>query len=143
MNPKRLVIAIVVAFVFVFFSDFLIHGVWLKPAYGATASLWRSEGEMQAHMGWMVGAQFLAALTFVVLWARGFAEKACPRCAVMYGLFMGLFNQTNTLMTYAVQPIPGEIALKWFAAGLVQAVLLGVVTFFVYKPKSAPTTPPV
>ncbi len=135
MNPKRLLIAIVAAFGFIFASDFLIHGIWLQPAYHATASLWRSEGEMQAHFGWLLGSQFLAALTFVVLWARGFAEKACLKCGVMYGLFMGLFSQANTLMTYAVQPLPAEIPLQWFAAGLVQAVLLGVLTFFVYKPK--------
>ena len=140
MNPKRLLLAIVAAFVFVFASDFLIHGIWLQPTYHATASLWRPEADMRAHMGWMCGAQFLAALTFVVLWARGFAEKACLRCGVMYGLFMGLFNQSTTLMTYAVQPLPEEIPLKWFAAGLVQAVLLGVLTFFVYKPKPAATT---
>ena len=137
MNPKRLLIAIPVAFVFIFASDFLIHGVWLKATYGATAELWRTEADMQAHMGWMMGAQFLAALTFVVLWARGFAERACLKCALMYGLFMGLFNQATTLMTYAVTPVTEEIALKWFFAGLAQAVLLGVVTFFVYRPKPA------
>ena len=137
MNPKRLVLAIIVAFVFVLGSDFLIHGVWLQPTYGATASLWRTETEMQARMGWMFGSQFLAAMTFVVLWARGFAEKACLKCAVMYGLFMGLFSQAATLITYVVTPVPAEIPLKWFFAGLVQAVLLGVVTFFVYRPKPA------
>ena len=137
MNPKRLVLAIIVAFVFVVVSDILIHGVWLKDTYGATASLWRTEGEMPARMGWMFGAQFLAAMTFVVLWARGFAEKACLRCALMYGLFMGRFSQAATLMTYVVTPIPAEIPLKWFFAGVAQAVLLGVVTFFVYRPKPA------
>jgi hypothetical protein len=78
----------------------------------------------------------------VVLWARGFAEKACLKCALMFGLFMGLFAQAATLMTYVVTPVPAEIPLKWFFAGLVQAVLLGVVTFFVYRPKPAtPATP--
>ena len=137
MNPKRLVLAILVAFVFVVVSDILIHGVWLKPTYVATADLWRTDAEMQARMGWMFGAQFLAAMTFVVLWARGFAEKACLRCALMYGLFMGLFSQAATLMTYVVTPVPAEIPLKWFFAGVAQAVLLGVVTFFVYRPKPA------
>ena len=92
MNFKRLILAIVVATVFVFVSDFLIHGLWMKNDYAATASMWRPEAEMTARMGWMMGGQFLAALTFVVLWARGFAEKACIRCAVMFGLFMGLFS---------------------------------------------------
>jgi hypothetical protein len=31
-------------------------------------------------------------------------------------------------------PLPGELAVKCFVAGLVQAVLLGIVTSLVYKP---------
>ena len=31
-------------------------------------------------------------------------------------------------------PVPAELAIKWFVAGLVQAVLLGIVTSLVYKP---------
>ena len=137
MNAKRLILAIIVAAVFVFITDSLIHGMWMKNDYGATASLWRTEAEMTARMGWMMGGQFLAALTFVVLWARGFAEKACLRCAVMYGLFMGLFSQVHTLITYVVTPVPPEIPVKWFFTGIAQSVLLGIVTFFVYKPKKS------
>lgn len=135
MNPKRLILAIVAVFVGIFATDFLIHGVWLQNAYKETASLWRSEAEMQAHMGWLMLGQFLAAVTFAVLWAKGFAASARVRCACLYGLFMGLFSQATTLITYAVQPLPASIAIKWFAAGLVQGVLMGLLVFFVYKPK--------
>ena len=134
MNPKRLVLAIVAVFLAVWATDFLIHGVWLSGTYGATLSLWRPDKEMQGHMGWLMLGQFLAAATFVVLWARGFAEKACIVCAVMFGLFMGLFHQSTTLITYAVQPMPGDLMLKWFLAGTAQSVLLGLLVFFVYKP---------
>jgi hypothetical protein len=33
--------------------------------------------------------------------------------------------------------MPGSIAAKWFFAGILQTILLGLVTFFVYKPKPA------
>ena len=36
MNTKRLIIAIVVAFVVLWVTDFLIHGVWMTPDYRAT-----------------------------------------------------------------------------------------------------------
>jgi hypothetical protein len=119
MNPKRLILAIVVVFAGIFASDFAIHGVWLKSDYcnPASAALWRPEAEMQKFMGWLVLGELLAAITATTLWARGFAAKACPLCAVMFGLFMGLFMQANTLITYAVQPIPGSLAVKWFIAG--------------------------
>ena len=135
MNPKRLILAILVVFAAVWVSDCLIHGVWLKPTYDATASLWRTEQEMTARIGWMFGGQFLAALAFVMLWAKGFAERATLKCGVLYGLFMGLFGQSMTMIFYVVEPLPGSLAVKWFIAGLGQSVLLGLLVRCVYKPK--------
>ncbi len=115
MNTKRLILAIVVAFVVLWVTDFLIHGVWMTPDYRATQQLWRTDTEMQSHMAWMLGAQLLFVITFVILWAKGFAS----------------------LIMYVVVPMPGSIAAKWFFAGIVQTILLGLVTFWIYKP-SAP-----
>ena len=134
MNPKRLFLAIVSVFVGIWLTDFLIHGIWLKNDYAASMNLWRPEAEMQAHMGWLMLGQFLAATMFVMIWARGFAATACLGCACVYGTCMGLFGQANTLITYAVQPLPAEIAVKWFMAGVAQGVLMGLLVFFVYKP---------
>ena len=39
MNATRLVVAILVAFVVVFATDFVIHSIWLMPDYNATKSL--------------------------------------------------------------------------------------------------------
>jgi hypothetical protein len=134
MNPKRLIFAIIAVFLMVWITDFLIHGVWLKGDYAASMSLWRPEAEMQAHIGWLFLGEFLATVTFVVLYAKGFASQACLMCAVMFGLFMGLFMQANTFITYAVQPVPAGLAAKWIVAGVAQGVLMGLVAFFVYKP---------
>ena len=137
MNTKRLIIAIVAGFLFYFGSDFLVHGVWMVSDYKATASLWRPDSEMTARMPWMMLAHLLYVVAFVILWAQGFAARACPKCAVLFGLFMGLFLQSNTLISYVVSPLPPVIAIKWFVAGLLQAVLLGIITFFTYKPAPA------
>ena len=136
MNTKSLLITIVAAFAVVFFTDFLIHGLWLSSAYHATASLWRPQSEMNGFMPWLSAGQFLAAATFSLLWAVGFAEKAKVTCSLKYGVTMGLFSQANTFITYAVSPLPADIAVKWFIAGVVQGALLGLVVFFVYKPKA-------
>jgi hypothetical protein len=32
--------------------------------------------------------------------------------------------------------MPGELAVKWFCAGLVQAALLGMVAALIYKPRA-------
>jgi hypothetical protein len=136
MNPKRLVIAIIAVFVGFFITDFLIHGVWLQSRYRETMNLWRPETEMQAHMGWLMLGQFLFATTFVVLWAQGFAATTRIGCAGLYGLFMGLFSQAATIVSYAVQPLPADIVVKWFLSGIAQGMLMGVIVFFAYKPKT-------
>ena len=136
MNPKRLILGIATVFVAVWVTDFLIHGVWLQTRYAATMSLWRPEADMQKHMLWLFLGQFLFAVAFVMIWAHGFAGNAHVRCGILYGLFMALFSQANTFITFAVQPLPRDIAVKWVLSGLVQGVLLGLLVRFVYKPKT-------
>ena len=141
MNPKRLVLAIVAVFVGIFATDMLIHGVWLNSLYKDTAQLWRSEAEMRHHMAFLTAGQFLTALMFVLIWTHAAIASLGRACA--YGLCMALFQQAMTFITYAVQPLPGEIALKWVLAGSAQGVLMGVIVFFTYKTKaqSAATAP--
>jgi hypothetical protein len=85
MNIKRLILAIVVAFVVLWMTDFLIHGVWMMPDYRATQSLWRPEAEMGSYMGWMLCAQLLFVITFILVWAKGFASSTTRMsCAIGY-----------------------------------------------------------
>lgn len=140
MNMKRLILAIIVGFVVIWGTDFLIHGVWMMPDYRATQSLWRPEAEMSSYMAWMLGAQLLTVVTFVFLWTR-WAETARLSCAFGFGLLMGLFSGVWAIVLYVILPMPGSIACKWFFAGIVQCILLGIVTFYVYKPAaSAPAS---
>ena len=139
MNTKSLIISIVVVFIAVTLTDILIHGVWLSSLYGATKELWRPEAEMSSgkYMGWLHAGHLLVAVTFTMLWAVGFAQNAKITCGIKYGLFMALFGQAHTLISYAVQPLPLELVWKWIASGAVQGIVLGVIVFFVYKPKAA------
>ena len=137
MNTKSLILSIIVLFIAISVTDILIHGYWLSSLYGATKELWRPEAEMISgkYMGWLHAAHLVAAITFTMLWAVGFAQKAKIACGIKYGLFMALFSQTHTLISYAVQPFPLELVWKWIASGVVQGIILGIIVFFVYKPK--------
>jgi hypothetical protein len=137
MNMKRLLLAIVVAFAVVFGTNFLIHGFWLNADYEATKSLWRPETEMHTHFHWMLFAQFLGAATFVIIWAKGFAGRDIAT-GIIFGLLMGMSQQVWAIMNYVVMPLPGAIATKWFFAGLVQSILLGIITALIYKPEGQP-----
>jgi hypothetical protein len=135
MNLKRLILAIIAGFVVLWVTDGLIHGIWMMSEYRATQQLWRPESEMGSYMAWMLSAQLLTVIAFVIIWAKGVAGSgATLGCAVGYGFFMGLFSGAWAIIMYVVIPMPGSIAAKWFFAGIVQAILLGIVTFFVYKP---------
>ena len=138
MNIPRLLLAIVVGFVLVFGSDFLIHGIWLKPDYDATKALWRPEAEMEARFAWMFCAQFLCAGSFMVIWALGFAGRSVGT-GIVVGLILGLFEQVWAIVNFVVIPMPGELAAKWFVSGLVQAVLLGAAAALIYRPRVAAT----
>jgi hypothetical protein len=140
MNPKRLILAIVVVFITVFVTNMLIHGVWLNSTYKETASLWRTEPDMQKHFPFMLLGQFLFASTFVVVWSKGIPSVATLGRSCLYGLTMALFAQSLTLITYVVQPMPGHLMAKWFVAGLVQGVLMGGVVFFVGRPQATAVT---
>lgn len=87
---------------------------------------------MHTHFFWMLVAQFLCAATFVIIWAKGFAGRDVAT-GIIFGLLMGLFQQIWAIINYVVMPIPGTLAAKWFFSGLVQAVLLGIVTARIYK----------
>lgn len=134
MNIKRLLLAIVVAFVIVFATDFLIHGLWLSSDYEATKELWRPESDMNARFHWMLMAQLIGAATFVIIWAKGFAGRDIGT-GITFGLLMGLAQQVWAIIDHVVMPVPGVLVGKWVVAGLVQCVLLGIVTALIYKPE--------
>jgi hypothetical protein len=134
MNLRSLVITVLVAFVTVWATDFLIHGVLLAADYKATAPLWRTEAEMMSHMPWMLLAQFFAAAAFTMIFAACVAEKRSLSCTTKYSASMGIFSGAGQLTMYVVQPIPGSLIARWVLAAIVQAVVLGFIIHKVYKP---------
>jgi hypothetical protein len=134
MNIPRLLIAIVVGFVFIFGTEFVIHTLLLDADYKASAPLWRPESEMMARFPWMIAGQFLGVATFVILWAIGPGQRGDMVKAFGFGLLMGLFSQANTIISYVVMPLPQALALKWFCAGLAEAIALALITAAIYKP---------
>ena len=137
MNPKSLLLTIVVAFITVAASDFLIHGLWLGATYQATASLWRPEAEMNSMRPLMMLAEFFAAGAFTMIFAACVAEKRCMSCTLKYSASMGVFSAAGQFMMYCVQPLPLGLALKWVLAAIVQALVLGFIIHKVYKPAPA------
>ena len=134
MNPKRIFLALVAAFIVISATDYLIHEVWLKSTYAMSATLWRTPKDMEAHMSGIFIGQFLVALAFTMLWVRIALGGAGIQCAIALGVFMGLFYSGGAIIQHSVQPLPAGLLAKWIIAGILQSVLVGIVLFLVHKP---------
>ncbi len=141
MNITRLLLAIVAGAIFIFASDAIVHSIWLLPDYTATKEIWRSDAEMTARLPWMLGAQLVCALAFTMVWALGFAGRSLGT-GVLFGFWMGVFQGVWALMNFVVLPMPGALASKWFVAGILQSILLGLIVAAIYRSASAPRPTP-
>lgn len=140
MNLKRLFLALVVAFVVITATNYLIHAVWLKSTYTLDAGkIWRTEADMQNHMSGIFVGNFLTAIAFTMLWSRIVLGGAGIQCAIGLGIFLSFFHSGSAVINHAVMPLPEGLLTKWLVAGLVQNILVAVILFFVYRPeKSCP-----
>ena len=140
MNMKRLLLAIAAAFAITYGTDFLVHGVWLKPDYEAAKSLWRPPTEMRTLGHWITLAQIISVVTFVIIWAKGFAGRDIVT-GIIFGLLIGMSQHVWAIVNYVAMPVPGALAAKWFLAGTAESVLLGIVIALIYKPNQPSTAP--
>jgi hypothetical protein len=132
INKKSLVLTIIVAFAYVFASDFIIHGFVLGKSYQETASLWRPEQEMQSYMLWMLLGQFFVASSFAVVFARGYEGKGIME-GIRFALLMIPFSLAPCFIQYAVTPIPSSLLWAWVGLGGIQALGAGVVVALIYS----------
>ena len=128
---KRIILAVVAVFVGWSVVDFVIHGVLLAHAYEATAQLWRPMDQMK--MGLMQVVVLIAATVFVCLYAF-FVGKKSVATAVKFGLLFGLGAGISMgYGTYAVQPIPYQIAITWFLGTVAETTLAGLLVGLIVK----------
>ena len=135
MNFKRLIISIIVVFVAVWMTDFVIHAVWLAPTYAETKELWRTEAEMMKRMPFMFLGQAIVAIGFTTIYAAFVAEKRSMSSTLLYALCVAMLVGGSNVIMYAVQPFPGLLVVKWFSAAVVQMILLSIILSFVYPPQ--------
>jgi hypothetical protein len=127
---KHVVILAVTAFAVMFGLEWLFHGIYMMPDYEATASLWRSEAEMQGLFGFCMIRKGLMALAIAGLF--GWAGKSCggitcPVKGAKFGLLIGLLLGANDFGTYIWMPIPMDMAIKWLIGNTLIGVVLGAV----------------
>jgi hypothetical protein len=128
---KRIVIGGIVVFIAWEVLDYVLHGVVLKSQYEATASLWRSMGEMK--LGVLAVAVLISAFAFTAIYGWLVGKKSVGR-GFTYGLLYGI--ATGVAMgygTFAVMPIPYVMAFGWFIGSLIETCVAGLLVGLIVK----------
>jgi hypothetical protein len=148
VDIKKFLRTVLVAYVLLIATTYLIHGVWLGTFYRNYMDSWRPVEE-QAAKGWiLLAGRLLYTLMFVWVYTRGAEKKLWLGQGIRYGGVVWLFvSLPSILSTYVLYPVPFQLAMIWMSVDLMQAVLLGlVVAYFLRKPpavmaKPVPTAP--
>lgn len=128
---KRIVLGGLAVFVAWSVLNFVIHGVILKGAYAATASLWRPMAEMK--WGVMYVAILIVAFAFAAIYGWLIAGKGSGT-GLRFGLLWGIGAGVSFgYGSFAVMPIPYSMAFTWFAGTVIEGVLAGWLVGLIVK----------
>jgi hypothetical protein len=141
MDTKKLIGAIVAAFVILFVAGFLVHGVWLGTTYHQMRDAgfsFRPENAMR-HKFWGIWvSDILYSILFAWVYAKGREEKPWVGQGIRYGVLMTLFTVVpSTLNDYVVYSLPHTLVLQWMVAGLITLILMGLAVAAILKQPSA------
>jgi hypothetical protein len=135
---KKLVLAIVVTYIVLMGTNYLIHNIWLMPYYNATPFSHRPTAEMMHRFWVMAIGQFLYAALFAFIYRRGAEKKPWAAQGIRYAIVMTLFTVIPySLSNYVVYDVHYQLAIRWMVAGFVQLVLLGLIVAGICKEKTA------
>lgn len=129
MALKRQLLAIASIVVFALLWNALVHLVFLREADLAIVRFGRPPHERSLVFGLVVtvGIATLFVVSFLQWAHRG--VRAGLRHGVFFGLLAGLLVDANQYLLY---PLPASLALKWFAFGLVEFCIYGLIVGWLY-----------
>ena len=136
MNLKKLFIAFIAAYVFIFAYEFLLHAKLLHHAYEETAHLWRNEADFQSHFPLLMLGQAVMAFFFTLIFAR-YSPGSGVAGGVRLGILIALFCIGANLITFAVQPLTTTILCGWIVGELIEFAVAGAIIGAIYKPGAA------
>jgi hypothetical protein len=135
MNHKRGVIAFIVAFVCIFFFEFVWHGILMKSAYMEVASLWRPEADFNNRFWILVLGHAVIAFAFTGLYISKIGVQSVAT-GIGYGIVIAILCAGGDLIRFAVQPLTTKILWMWIAGGLIEFAIVGALVGAIYKPRT-------
>lgn len=131
MNIKKYLLASLAAYLFIFIFEWGFHGVFLKPTYEATQSLWRNPED--CIYSFMITGQILLPLILGFVFLRNYENKGIMEGA-RFGFLMGLIFVPHHLIMYAVAPYPLSLTISWIIGGFFEMICIGCILALVYRP---------
>jgi len=131
LKPVQAIPLLLSAIAFILLSGFLIHGVYLKPYYGAGGQLWREPKDCLFPV--MILGQVVAAFSLTLFIKQGFTISRGWKGAALAGLWLSLMTAGQLLMVFAVQNLPSEYYSKGITAGAIQAATLSLLCFACFE----------
>jgi len=133
---RRFLLATLVLFALAIVWNALVHLVVLRSVDASVRHLYRPD------LGDRLWLSLVLTAAVVALFAWGysrFARDGSVREGVRYGVFFALLAGVLVdLNQYVLFPIPGAVALAWFAGGLAEFTLYGVVVTRLLPPRRGP-----
>jgi len=115
---------------------YVVHEVGLSDTYQSLASVFRPREEMDSMMWMMFASSAVTLLVFCYIFTLGHEGKGIME-GVRYGALMGLFlSIPQSVDSFVVYPITGQLAVAWFVTGIVGVIIAGAVLAAIYKPGS-------
>jgi len=138
---KRFVIAFIAAFIFIFFWGWLYNGVLLKDVFAQAQSLFRPREEIMGLFHWIAIGQAGLALSFVMIYASGFAGGGIA-AGIRLGIMLEILAVSARCMIYVTQPFPAKLLVLVSIGGFIEMIVAGVIVGAIYKPAPARSSSP-
>ena len=125
---KKLLLAIVAAYIVLMLTNYLVHEVWLMSDYAAIPASHRSNAGIMHRFWAMAVGQFFFAALFAYIYTRGAEKKPWIVQGIRYGILITFLTVVPTALSeYVVYIVPYQLAIKWMIAGGIQLIILGLI----------------
>jgi hypothetical protein len=136
LSVRRFILATGVLFVVALIWNGLLHGIVLHDINESVSSLRRSDIN---NLIWLPLLMTLGVVSLFVWGYSRMAREGSLREGMEYGLFFGLLaGFLVDLNQYVLYPLPVTAPLAWFAGGLVEFLLYGVLVTKLYPIERLP-----
>jgi hypothetical protein len=136
IDIKKLALATVAVFAALSIFEYILHTFVLASTYAHPdiRRFWLWQEMDFSVLKWLCLGYFLFAGLFTFLYARGYQAKPALGQGARYGFYVGLLIHLPSLfIQHGLMMLPIVLIVAWSVAGLVECVLLGIVTSYIYR----------